>query len=186
MSRILRFGTIALLLLSSTGIVNAGWPAGAWYDWKTTWHRNNMWPEPFVAPDRDKVYNTMSVFVNRGWERQCLMGEQHFSEDKKLSSAGMLKVRYILTQTPADRRTIYIERGASEDATKARVDMVQQAVAEMTLQGPMPEVLVSNLQNEGTSAEYLDAVNRGYYKSMPVPRLPASGDASSGSSNTGG
>jgi len=174
-------------LIGSAGTASAAWPDGsgpagrAWASVKSDWHYNNAWPYPFILQDRQSIPGTFQVFVDRGWERQCLLGEHHFDENKKLSTTGQLRVRYILTQTPPQHRTVFIERGNTEQITKARVDAAQQAIAGMVIQGSLPEVAVSNLFSEGWSAEYVDAVNRKVYASMPTPRLPAASAESSSS-----
>ncbi|MDX1963279.1 MAG: hypothetical protein SFX18_09010 [Pirellulales bacterium] len=185
MTRLLCRGLLVGALLSSASIGFAAWPSGYSFfgDVKTSWHRNNYWPQPFAAADRQTVPQNLQVFANAGWERQCLLGDQHFDNNQKLSTTGQMKVRYILTQTPPQYRTVFVERNASEALTKTRVDAVQTAVAGMVTDGPLPEVVVSNMPSEGWSAEYVDAVNRKLYASMPVPRLPesTSGESDSGS-----
>lgn len=187
MSRFLRLSACLALIMGSASVVSAGWPSGPWYDWTTTFHRNNQWPEPFTTADRQTVPNAMNVFVQRGWERQCLLGVHHFDENKALSTAGRLHVQYILTQAPPQHRTIFVERGQTEEITKARVDAVQQAVAGMNPRGALPEVTVSNIQFEGASAEYITAIAKQFQQSTPTPRLTStSGSSSSGSSSGSG
>ncbi|MGC4004969.1 MAG: hypothetical protein QM811_18400 [Pirellulales bacterium] len=192
MTRWLRKGLVLSGVLSAValcgGIAEAAWPNGTgfWSDFKGSWCRNNAWPDPYLLPDRVSVPNTLSIFVDRGWQRQCLLGDYHFDENGKLSSAGQARVRQILTQAPPDRRAIFIERTGADETTRARIDVVQQYVAGAVTDGPLPPVTPSNLQSEGWPAEYVDSVNRRYQASMPDPRISSGGGSGSTSSSSNG
>ena len=131
MSRILRNGLFAALM-SCAGLAQAGWPSSGgynlWYDISGRWHANNRWPDPYLMPDRQSVHNHFAIFADRGWQRQCLLGEHHFETEGKLSTAGQMRVRQILTQSPPERRTVFVEQGLSPEATRARIDTVQQYI----------------------------------------------------------
>jgi hypothetical protein len=185
MSRLLRNSLFAAVM-SYAAWAQAGWPTGGggynlWYDISGGWHSNNRWPDPYLMPDRQTVYNHFAIFADRGWQRQCLLGEHHFESEGKLSTAGQMRVRTILTQSPPERRTVFVEQGLTPEATRARIDTVQQYITGMVSNGPLPEVVASNLQSEGWPADYVDSVNKKFSSSMPTPRLPATGEASSSS-----
>ncbi|MCC7086022.1 MAG: hypothetical protein IT427_13550 [Pirellulales bacterium] len=150
----------------------ADWFTDCWQNFWTDWHRNNCWPEPFVYPDRASVWCVYDAQVAKGWQMQNLLGPAHFDPSgDKLSPAGMAKLRTILTQPPPDFRTVFIERAWTQEATAKRLDAAQQAVAQL-VQGPMPEVLVSDSQVLGTPAEYVNAVKNSYYQNLPAVKLP--------------
>jgi hypothetical protein len=118
----------------------------------------------------------------RGWQRYNLLGEHHFEEDqRRLTPAGLLRIKAILANSPAQYRTVYVEKGRSRAITDGRIDAIQQAIVDMQTDGPLPPVMASDLIVEGWSSEYADGVNRRYYSSMPAPRLPAASASDSGS-----
>jgi len=95
--------------------------------------------------------------VNNGWRRQCLLGRHHFdAETGKLTRAGELKVRWILTQTPPNRRQIYIERAADTTTTEQRLATAQDYANGMTLEGGEAMVAATHIQSEGRPAAVVD------------------------------
>jgi len=165
-------------------------PARAEWWWTTFWgnvhrdyQRNNAWPEPFNVQDRETVTGPFNLMVNKGWERQNLLMDHHFDE-KGLTTAGQLKVRWIVTQAPVNRRIVFIQRANTPEQTRVRVDLAQQAAQMIAVEGELPRVAVSDMDGIGTPAEYVDAIGRKFQASTPDPRLSKS-DGSSGGSSTG-
>ena len=86
-----------------------------------------------------------------------------------------------MTQAPPHRRTVFVLRGPSPDATLARVDAVQATITQIDPQGGRPEVLLTDVIPIGGSGDYFDAVDRALKDSIPAPRLPeASGPTGGG------
>ena len=48
----------------------------------------------------------------------------------------------------------------------------------------LPPILTTTISDEGWSAEQIDAIGRGYLKSMPNPKLPESGGSMGGGGNS--
>src|SRR5688572_31675583 len=83
--------------LSAVTAVQAGW----FQSWRHAWHVNNMWPEPYIGPDRWAVKQPICIMEQRGWQRYHLLGEHHFELDqKRLTPAGVLRVKSILANSP--------------------------------------------------------------------------------------
>jgi hypothetical protein len=148
------------------------------------WRRNNVWPEPFIYPDRASLYNFNAAQISKGWQAQCLLGEPHFEANgSKLSPAGMTKLRWILTQAPMQYRDVYVQRGMTDEITARRLAAAQVAAGEV-VSGPVPEVLVSNLPLNSMPADYVNGVNtwfNGYMQGITKPQPTAfTPDASSG------
>jgi hypothetical protein len=99
----------------------------------------------------------------------------HFfgAEHQDINQAGELKLRWIVTQAPPHRRTVFILRGPTPAATNARIAAVQHAMDKFVLDGPRPEVLITNIIPPGASGDYFDQVDRQLKESIPAPRLPA-------------
>lgn len=141
---------------------------------KRGYHRNVDWPWPHICPDRAAVREPFAIMVNNGWRRQNLLGAHHFTADgSKLSEAGELKVRWIVTQAPPDRRDIYVERSVDPAVTQQRVAAARTYAGHVNIDGPMPQVAETYLVSEGRPAAAVDAVNVKFQESMPPPILPA-------------
>jgi hypothetical protein len=162
--------------------------SNCWHNYWVMWRRNNIWPEPFIYPDRASICNFNTAQINKGWEAQCLLGEPHFEADgTKLSPAGMTKLRSILTQAPMQYRNVYVQRGMTEEITAHRLAAAQQASGEV-MSGPVPEVLVSNMQLNSMPADYVNGVNTwfgGYMQGIAKPQ-PTAFTNDSNSSGGGG
>src|SRR5262245_26550816 len=88
---------------------------------KHGYHANAQWPWPYVCPDRIAVQEPFAIMVNNGWRRQNLLGAHHFiPETNQLNAAGQLRVQWIMTQAPPDRRGIYVERALDTRVNASR------------------------------------------------------------------
>jgi hypothetical protein len=158
---------------------------------KTDWHRNNMWPHPFIMADRAAVCEPFAIQMNNGWRLQNTIGEAYFDPaTQELTIAGQAKVKWIVQQAPISRRTVYVLIGEAEETTNARINAVQQAVGRFTIKGPPAAVLPTDRDITGGSGEYYDSVDRALKSSVPAPRLPAApaggGGAAGGGAGGGG
>src|SRR5260221_7000099 len=62
------------------------------------YHRNVLWPWPYVCPDRMAEREPFDLMVRNGWRRQNLLGSHHFDpSSSQLTEAGQLQVRWIMT-----------------------------------------------------------------------------------------
>jgi hypothetical protein len=111
--------------------------------------------------------------INNGWRRQNLLGPHHFKSPTELTTAGELRVHWIMTQAPAERRTIFVERDLAPDVTEQRLTAVREYAAQVALGGQMPQVAETHLVSEGRPAAVVDATNIRFQESMPPPVLPA-------------
>jgi hypothetical protein len=171
---------ITSALVFSAAIVTASVSQADWTEfWERVhldWHRVNAWPEPFLHADRDLVRQPLIAMTDNGWRMQNTLSDHLFDgETSKLTQAGTLKVRWIVTQAPPHRRTVFVLRGATPDSTLARVDAVQEAITQLVPQGNRPEVLLTDVIPVGGSGDYFDAVDRQLKDSIPPPRLPQVG-----------
>jgi hypothetical protein len=140
---------------------------------KLGYHRNEAWPWPFICPDRIGVREPFRMMVDNGWRRQNLLGQHHFNaETNRLTTAGELRVHWIMTQAPAERRSIFVERAASPDVTSERMAVVRGYAAQVSLDGQEPQAFESHLVSEGRPASVVDATNVRFYESMRPPVLP--------------
>lgn len=137
--------------------------------------QNRMWPWPYVCADRVAVREPFSMMVNNGWRRQNLLGSHHFNDKQnQLTTAGELRVRWIMTQAPGERRTIFIERDADSAITTQRSAAARDYATQVAIDGQTPQVAETHLVSEGRPASVVDATNVRFQESMPAPTLPAS------------
>jgi hypothetical protein len=148
------------------------------------YHRNVLWPWPYVCPDRIAEREPFDIMVRNGWRRQNLLGSHHFDPNtNQLTEAGKLQVRWIMTQAPPGRRQIFIERAIDPSVTATRLAASREFASRVAIDGQMPQVFETNLVAEGRPAPVVDVTNVKFMENMRVPALPAASSASgSGSS----
>ncbi len=139
------------------------------------YHRNICWPHPFNCPDRASATAPFATMTNNGWRRHNLLGQHHFEPDgSALNVAGQLKVRWILTQAPPHRRSIFVERDLETEVTDARIAAVDTYSQRVLIGDEQVDIQDTHLVSEGRSASIVDAINVRFQESMPPPILPAS------------
>ncbi len=178
--------TVPAFLLLAVGAAPEAAQAG-WREFFQQCHvdaqRMNCWPDPFRHTDEALNRAPFEVHIQAGWRLENTLVAPLFDEGHELTLAGKLKVRHILTQVPAHRRSIYVAQGQSPEVTERRVDAVQRAVADILPTGPMPPVLVTAIEPRGGTGDYLNVVTRKYREAIPAPVLPQA-ETSGGSGGT--
>lgn len=158
--------------LAGASAADAGW-SEFWDRVHLDFRRVNCWPEPFLHADRELVRSPLIAMTDNGWRAQNTLNNHLFTlEHQALTQAGILKVRWIVTQAPPHRRSVFVLRGETAEATLARVEAVQQQIVKLVPGGARPEVLLTDTIPVGGSGEYFDAVDRSSKQSIPAPRLP--------------
>jgi hypothetical protein len=154
------------------GVGHGGWNQ-FWHRCHVDFHRNNAWPEPFLTADKMAVRAPYCIQTDNGWKMQNTIGTYLFDgETQQVNQAGELLVKWIITQAPVHRRAVFVLRGDTADATTARVQSVQAAVAKYSGGGVCP-VLLTDCEPAGWPASYVDTITQQYSASIPAPRLPA-------------
>jgi hypothetical protein len=190
MRRMILLSGFGAALLLTAASANADWHE-FWARVQTDFHRNNAWPEPFQSADRQVAREYFRIQVSNGWRMQNTVGKWFFDEETNvLNQAGEIKLRQIVTQSPVHRRSVFVLIGNSPQVTAKRVESVQRTVAKILPEGPVPQILLTDVDVEGGSGEYYDRVNSAFNGSIPAPRLSSGGDGGSGggsgSSSSGG
>jgi hypothetical protein len=152
---------------------DAVWFEDSYYNIKRGYHRNVDWPWPYTCPDRAAVREPFRMMVDNGWRRQNLLGSHHFNaETNRLTTAGELRVHWIMTQAPPERRNIFVERAATPDVTAQRLAVARDFAVQVAIDGQEPQTFESHLVSEGRPASIVDATNVRFYESMRPPVLP--------------
>jgi hypothetical protein len=141
---------------------------------RTGYHRNVDWPWPYICPDRRAVREPFCIMVNNGWRRQNLLGPHHFNADaNQLTTAGELRVQWIMTQAPANHRNIFVERALDPAVTTQRLATAREYATRVTPDAQAVQVVDTHLISEGRPASVVDATNTRFQESSPPPVLPA-------------
>jgi hypothetical protein len=186
MSRCVLLFLVVWAVFTSAAPAQAQWFENFKQNFKRDFRRNTMWPEPFLQPDRNAVMAPFAIQTANGWRRENLISGYHFDEaNGQLTLAGESKLRFILTQMPPTRRTVFVQQGDLAETTEVRMRAVERASQRIVPPGMMAQVVQSNLPDAGWPAADIDAVTRKFIATTPDPRLP-SGGISSGGSGSGG
>jgi hypothetical protein len=165
---------VSLLGLGLCSSANADWHT-FWHEVRVGYARNNAWPQPFADVDAKDVQKPMDIMIHNGWRAHNTIGSELFREnDSVLTLAGARRVHWIATHSPASRRTIYVFRGATEQETSKRLDSVHQTLASIHSNGPMPQVLVTDIEPSTSSGAWATSINRQWMENLPAPKLPSS------------
>jgi hypothetical protein len=173
---VLAIGLVADLATSASAV----WVDRTVHYVRTGYERNTLWPYPYLCPDRAAVREPFALMIDNGWRRQNLLGPHHFDAAKgTLTTAGELKVHWIMTQAPPERRQIFVERSLNSTTTTQRIEAAREYAAQVANDGRTPEVADTHLVSEGRPAAMVDATNVRFQESMPPPVLPAPSASSS-------
>ncbi len=164
--------TLSLLIVVGFSLpASAGW-------WENLCDRieagrqvNQRWPEPFIYSDRVQVKSPFNAMVNNGWKRQNLLGSHHFNEGStQLSSAGEIKVHWVMTQATTKFRQVYVERSLDPKLTEQRMKIAAKYARLVT--GKKTKINEANMMVEGRPANMVDATLGKFRESMMPPKLP--------------
>ena len=177
---------IILAVLALTFVIGSAFEASAvWIDStvhyvRSGYRRNELWPWPYICPDRAAVREPFALMVENGWRRQNLLGPHHFdAATGKLTTAGELKVHWIMTQAPPERRGIFVERSLEASVTASRIEAARDYATRVAADGRTPQVGDTHLVSEGRPAAAVDATYTRFNESMQPPVLPAPSASSS-------
>lgn len=167
---------IVVTSVSSSSVRAAdGWTE-FWHRFHVDFHRNNCWPEPFIHADRKVTRTHFAMMTHNGWRQQNTLSDDLFHhETQQLTHAGILRIRWIVTQSPTQRRVVYVLQGPSQNATEKRIDAVQQTIARVLPMGKLPPVVLTSKVPLSGDGYYFDQIDRRVRSSIPNPRLPAAG-----------
>jgi hypothetical protein len=180
-------GSMLVALAFSAGALHANEWDEFWHRCKVDFHRNNAWPEPFVTADRAAVRAPFCLMVDNGWKMQNTVGTYLYDPStQRLNQAGEHLVKWIVQQAPRHRRVVFVLKGDTPEATAARIESVQLAVAKYACGGEMPPVVPTMTEPTGWPAQYVDQMTQQYQATIPAPRLPAAADGGEGSGESGG
>jgi hypothetical protein len=160
------FGSI----LGCVDSTQAGWPEFR-HQSGIDYARNNCWPQPFRGADANSVVAPFEIMRNNGWRENNTLGSLLFSKQNTVSEAGQLKIEWIVTQAPSNQRIVYVKSGRNKEETAARVESVQLAVSQLIPTGPLPQILVTDIEPTTSSGAYQTLVHRALIKTTPTPRL---------------
>jgi hypothetical protein len=182
---------VTQVVIALTVVATTATSASAEWKWNHFWHglhvgfhRNNAWPDPFNEVDAAQVIAPFEIMKANGWRMHNTIGHELFrGGDGALLASGHRRVRWIATQSPESRRTVYVLRGETQAETAARVASVQSTLDKIAMEGPLPEVLVTDVEPPAASGEWATKINREWIEHLTAPRLPS--QSSSGEQGVG-
>jgi len=173
MRRSLQIALALVITAAASASADAGWHE-FWARVHLDYHRNVCWPEPFIHADRDILHEHYAVYERMGWQRQNTLGVNHFhQETNQLNSAGVQKVLEVVTQSPPQRRTVFVLQGVDQNMTDTRIDSVQQTVAALLPEGELPSVVQTHVPPVLRPGRTIVTIENQYRNGQPQPRLPA-------------
>ncbi len=174
-ARLVKITVLTLVCFAFVVPAKANWLGDIWHSIVRDTKRRHCWPEPFVCPDRHDVRAPLALMVNNGWRSQNMLADHHFVEGTgELTEAGRRKVRWVLTEVPAERRIIYVHKAEEAKLTAERVDNTRKlAVKLRNGEDRLPLVLETGVPARGWPAAEVDLINRKFEATTPDPRLPA-------------
>ncbi|MCP4942419.1 MAG: hypothetical protein ACR2N1_13670 [Rubripirellula sp.] len=166
---------IAVVALVTTGTsVSADWNH-FWHNLHVGYHRNNAWPAPFNEADAMNVVAPFEMMKANGWRMHNTIGHELFRpDDGALMASGNKRVYWIATQAPQARRTVFVLRGGSERETAARVAAVRDTISRIDVQGPVPDVQITEIEPHHSPGAWATKINREWLQNLAAPRLPTS------------
>jgi hypothetical protein len=163
--------TMAVMITATSA--SADWNS-FWHNLHVGFHRNNAWPDPFNEADAIQVVTPFEIMKANGWKMHNTIGHELFRPgDGALLASGHNRVHWIATQAPANRRTVFVLRGGSQQETEARVESVHQTLANMHFEGPTPDVLVTTVEPATSPGAWATKINREWLENLASPRLPS-------------
>lgn len=186
MRRLFLAGSISLAMAFSATAVQANDWEEFWHRCKVDFHRNNAWPEPFLSADRAAARAPFCLMADNGWKMQNTVGTYLFDPSTQLlNTAGEHHVKWIVQQAPRHRRAVFVLKADTAEATAARIESVQVAVAKYACAGEMPPVIPTMTEPTGWPAQYVDQMTQQFQATMPDPRLPAASGGEEGGESGG-
>jgi hypothetical protein len=147
-------------------------PVGPPQQFSHRYHAAHYWPLPYICQDRAYVREVVNTQVANGWTQETTLYEYHFEpETQILTHAGLMHLRWILLETPPERRVAFVQAAWDEPTSQARLENVRAAAFEMVGQEVCPPVMLRVAEPTGTPAEYVDSIQRAIRDSLPEPRI---------------
>jgi len=148
-----------------------------WHRVKVDTHRNNAWPEPFRYQDRQTVYAHYAAQAANGWQRQTTLGHQYFDHNThELNEAGIIRLHWIATRVPENRRTVYVLQTYSPKVDRARHESIELEMTRMLPSEEHPAIVRTKVAPPTFNADMLDKMWEMHKSTVPPPVLPAGGE----------
>lgn len=157
-------------------------PTGKRPQFTAVFHAAHYWPHPYSCQDQHYVRSIIDQQVSNGWVTATTLYDYHFDREKhELTQAGLLRLRWILDNAPANHRQIYVQHARVAVAQQIRMASVQTAAAEFTGQGNLPPIVSRITTPLGRPAAEIVDIQQALENSVPIPRIsPPSNTGTSG------
>ncbi len=158
-------------------------PVDEHLEFSHAFHHNHYWPHPYNCQDRHYTRAILDRQAGNGWVDATTLYDYHFDEEtNKLTTAGQLHLRYILTETPSRYRQAFVQTGAAPEASQTRMASVRSTAAAIVGDANVPPILQRMTTAYGRPALEIVTIRRLDLATQPAPRIPipSSSSASAG------
>lgn len=160
-------------------------PTGEKQQFSHIFHAAHYWPYPYVCQDREYVRSVYHQQMANGWAAQTTLYSYHFNQEtNQLSHPGRAHLSWILTEVPEQFRNIYLQKVYEDHINQQRFESVQQALAAMSLGGPVPPVQWRVGSPQGRAASEVQMIQTLDLQNIASPVL--GGGTGGGAGGTGG
>lgn len=156
-------------------------PTGPHQTFMHKFHHSHYWPYPYNCEDRRSVQAFIDVQTWNGWMESTTLYDYHFdAASNELNGAGEKHLRWILTHTPFEHRTVHVASTSDGGITAARMLSVEREVAQWS-EGDQPVPVLTRMATpDGRPASEVKTIFQNALENMPQPVLSTSaGDTGS-------
>ncbi|MCA9054950.1 MAG: hypothetical protein KDA75_14010 [Planctomycetaceae bacterium] len=123
-------------------------------------HHNHFWPYPYDEMDYEGVQQFKFQQMAGGWQEATTLYDYHFDNDTNdLNSAGRDQLYWIMSSTPMEFRTAYVQASRTDPSiSNVRIASVQSEASRFLGGQQMLPVVLRVAQPYGTPAEQVNKV----------------------------
>ena len=163
-----------LCLIGTSPLAQAGW-AEFWQRTNIDFHRNNCWPQPFQAQDRELIRSPLIAMTAAGWRQNNTLSD-HFFAHGRSGDQSSWRNQSPLDCDPSPSASPYglcvarCDAGSDRRAGRGCPANDREIRPRRT---PPRRWCSTDIVPPGASGDYFDQVDRQFKQSIPAPRLPA-------------
>ena len=142
-------------------------------DFELVTNRNAAWPKPFSCWDKDVYYTVFNQQYSAGSQVAHTLSSQYFdSNTNELNRAGEARVAWIMQNSPASDRSIFVFEDTTGPALEQRLAAVRDVVDRWY--GHFGEVLIAatRVAPNAIPATYQQTIMQQYSSAQPQPVIP--------------
>ncbi len=141
--------------------------------------RNSAWPLPFTCMDREAYYALWNAQWSTGLQvAHTLTAEYFHPETNQLNSAGQARVAWIMQNSPASDRVIYVMEDQTGPTVDQRMRNVRATVHKWYGHMGAFDVASTKIKPNNVPAMYQEQISANYFEGQAVPTIPVGSSGS--------